>query len=192
MIHLLIEKMKAFNVVTVVSAIVPAICSAKSNQSTLSSHQILPDNFKPPQVFKNTNLVRNVNLEKGYVRETVNVVIENTDSQPQEEYFIPFKADVIGKVGGVEARDKKNAGIPTFRCEVVEYDPYRYGPLVSGTCVRLFAYLAGQFYSVLPRYSFSTIGALLSADSHYILPYPLCTHATSSNNRATRQSISLL
>lgn len=91
----------------------------------LSSHQILPNNFKPPQVFKNVNLLRNVNLEKGYVRETVNVVIENVDKKPQAEYYIPFKAEVIGKVGGLEVRDKKNTGKPPFRSEVVEYDPYR-------------------------------------------------------------------
>lgn len=99
---------------------------ADSNTSApLSSHQILPDTFKPPQVFKNINLLRNINLEKGYVRETVNVLIENTDSKPQDEYFIPFKAGTIGNVGGLEVRDKKEPEKPAFRCEVVEYDPYR-------------------------------------------------------------------
>ncbi|KAL8695806.1 MAG: hypothetical protein Q9224_003147 [Gallowayella concinna] len=89
----------------------------------LSSQQILPDNFKPPQVFQNVNLLRNTNLEKGYVRETVNVVIENVDSKPQDQYYIPFSADVIDKVGGLEVRDKKNPG-PPFKTEIVEYDPY--------------------------------------------------------------------
>ena len=102
-------------------------CAAGSNATTpLSSHQILPNNFKPPQVFKNVNLLRNINLEKGYVRETINVVIENVDKKPQVEYYIPFTAEVIGKVGGLEVRDKKDAGKPVFRSEVVEYDPYRY------------------------------------------------------------------
>ena len=119
--------MKAFNVAVASLVIVPGICFADSNRSTpLSSHQILPDNFKPPQVFKNTNLVRNVNLEKGYVRESVNVVIENTDSKPQDEYYIPFKAEEIGKVGGLEVRDKKDAEKPAYLSEIVEYDPYRY------------------------------------------------------------------
>lgn len=89
----------------------------------LSSHQILPASFKPPEVFKNVNLVRNINLEKSYVRETVNVVIENTDSRPQNQYYFPFDADTIGKVGGFEARDKKDASKPPFLTEVVEYDP---------------------------------------------------------------------
>ena len=103
-----------------------AHCIAETNVSSpLSSHQILPDNFKPPQVFKNANLLRNINLEKGYVRETVNLVIENIDSKDQEHYYIPFTAAAIGNVGGLEVRDKKNPEIPAFLSEVVEYDPYR-------------------------------------------------------------------
>ena len=104
-----------------------AFTIAESNiTNPLSSHQILPDNFKPPQVFKNANLMRHTNLEKGYVRETINVVIENTDKNPQNEYFIPFKAEVIASVGGLEVRDKKAPEKPAFRAELVEYDPYRY------------------------------------------------------------------
>lgn len=103
---------------------------AKQNITTpLSSHQILPDNFKPPQVFKNVNLLRNINLEKGYVRETVNVVIENIDAKEQDTYYIPFKAESIGHVGGLEVRDKKNLEIPAFTSEVVEYDTYRWAIL---------------------------------------------------------------
>ncbi|MCJ1233368.1 dolichyl-diphosphooligosaccharide--protein glycosyltransferase subunit 1 [Varicellaria rhodocarpa] len=90
----------------------------------LSSHQILPRNFRPPPVFKNVNLVRNINLEKGYVKETVNVVIQNTDANSQDEYYIPFKASIIGKVGGLEVRDKKNPETSPFKSEVVEYDVF--------------------------------------------------------------------
>lgn len=100
--------------------------AADSNLSTpLSSHQILPDTFKPPQVFKNVNLLRNINLEKGYVRETVNVVIENIDAKDQDTYYIPFRAEAIGNVGGLEVRDKKDPEKPVFRSEIAEYDPYR-------------------------------------------------------------------
>ena len=102
------------------------IYGADSNLSDpLSSHQILPRNFRPPPVFKNVNLVRNINLEKGYVKETVNVVIQNTDANPQNEYYIPFKASIIGKVGGLEVRDKKDPETPPFKSEVVEYDTFR-------------------------------------------------------------------
>lgn len=80
-----------------------AVASDLASPSRLA----LPTDFKPPQVFKNTNLVRNTNLEKGYVRETVNVVVENVDKQPQSDYYIPFPTDVFERVGGFEVRDKK-------------------------------------------------------------------------------------
>ena len=99
---------------------------AKVNISKpLSSKQILPSNFQPPQVFENVNLVRNVNLEKGYPRETINVVARNIDSKPQSEYYIPFEADLISRIGGLEVRDKKDASKPTFKVEVSEYDTER-------------------------------------------------------------------
>lgn len=104
--------------------------AAEMNLSTpLSSHIILSSSFKPSQVFKNVNLLRNVNLEKAYVKEVVNVVIQNTDPRPQDQYYIPFEAHVIGKVGGLEVRDKKDSSKPLFRSELVEYDPLRSGEL---------------------------------------------------------------
>ena len=103
-----------------------SLCTADSNISKpLSSKQILPTNFKPPQVFKNVNLVRNVNLEKSYPRETINVVIENIDSSPQSEYYLPFEPGVIERIGGLEVRDKKNAEGEPFKVETAEYDSYR-------------------------------------------------------------------
>lgn len=117
--------MRSFTLLATCIALFSTTLLADVNPSEpLSSQQILPDNFKPPQVFQNVNLLRNTNLEKGYVRETVNVVIENIDSKPQGQYYIPFSAEVIDKVGGLEARDKKNPG-PPFKTEVAEYDPYR-------------------------------------------------------------------
>lgn len=64
------------------------------------------------------------------MKETVNVVIENVDAQGQDTYYIPFKAEVIGHVGGLEVRDKKDAEKPALRSEVVEYNPYRYAYLM--------------------------------------------------------------
>ncbi|KAJ9667793.1 dolichyl-diphosphooligosaccharide--protein glycosyltransferase subunit 1 [Coniosporium apollinis] len=90
----------------------------------LSSKQILSSSFKPPQVFRNVNLVRNVNLDKEYPRETINVIIENVDAQPQAEYYLPFEAGLIARVGGLEVRDKKDASKGAFQVEVVEYDTY--------------------------------------------------------------------
>ena len=89
------------------------------------SRQILPSTFKPPQVFRNVNLVRNINLDKGYPKETTNVVIENIGSSPQDEYYLPFEASVVGRVSGLEVRDKKNPDAGLFAVETVEYDTYR-------------------------------------------------------------------
>lgn len=93
---------------------------------THESRNILPSTFKPPQHFRNVNLVRNINLDKSYARETVNVVIENIDKGAQSEYYIPFEQGTIGRVGGLEVRDKKDPEKGGFLTEVAEVDPYRY------------------------------------------------------------------
>ena len=67
-----------------------------------------------------------INLERSYPRELVNVVIENTSKEPQDEYFIPFTAEQIEKVGALEVKDKKNADSGLFESAVVEYDTQRY------------------------------------------------------------------
>lgn len=74
-----------------------------------SEQKLLKSDFKPAPVFENTNVVRTINLDKGYVRETVNVQVTNTDKAPQSEYYVPFEYDLIGKISGFDARDKQNA-----------------------------------------------------------------------------------
>lgn len=102
--------MKLSKVAAVCGLLASSFCSAESNLTTpQSSQQILRSDFKPPLVFKNVNLVRNTNLDKGYVRETINVLIENISKDPQMEYYLPFEYDVIAKVGGIEVRDKRDA-----------------------------------------------------------------------------------
>ena len=101
-------------------------CDAGSNLSAASSsRQVLPSDFKPPQVFKNLNLVRNTNLDKGYVRETTNVVVQNIDNKPQDEYYLPFSSDLINQVGGLEVRDKKGSAELKFDVQSIEYDAQR-------------------------------------------------------------------
>lgn len=108
--------MRLFNAVAACAALLGAIATAESNVTTTRQTQhILKGDFKPAQSFKNVNLVRNTNLDKGYVRETINVVIENVDNQPQTEYYVPFEYDVIGKVGGFEVRDKKDTTTGKFK-----------------------------------------------------------------------------
>lgn len=121
------------------------LCASEANLTEpLTSRQILPSNFKPPQVFQNVNLLRNINVEKGYVRETVNVVIENVDSKPQDEYYLPFEAELVEKVGGMQVRDKKNPEKGLLHAEVVEYDTYRSASRRPSnyTTTRLKQYLA--------------------------------------------------
>ncbi|KZF22341.1 hypothetical protein L228DRAFT_230743 [Xylona heveae TC161] len=109
----------------VLSVFAPNICSAEPNVTTpLSSRQILPSTFKPPQVFQNVNLLRNINLEKSYVKQSVNVVIENTDSNPQDEYYVPFEADVMANVGSFDVKDKKDPEKGSFEVEAIEFDTY--------------------------------------------------------------------
>lgn len=102
-----------------------ALTSANANL-THESRNILPSTFKPPQHFRNVNLVRNINLDKNYAKETVNVVIENIDKDPQSEYYLPFEAATIGRIGGVDVRDKKDPYGTPFAAEVVAIDPQRY------------------------------------------------------------------
>lgn len=102
-----------------------SIASADSNL-THESRNILPSAFKPPQNFRNVNLVRNINLEKSYPRETLNVVIENISKEPQTEYYLPFEQGTLGRVGGLEVKDKKEPEKGGFVAEVAEVDPFRY------------------------------------------------------------------
>src|SRR5271154_3763102 len=112
-----------------------------------TSQQILPRTFKPPQVFKNVNLLRNINLEKAYVRETISVVVENIGKEAQSEYYLPFDANPIGKIGGLEVADKKAPEKGKFEAEVVEYDPDRSVSRTSNQCHRL---IVLQFHPILP------------------------------------------
>lgn len=110
-------------------ALLAVVCSPATAEvnttEPLSSHQILPSNFKPPQVFKIVDLVRNINLEKGYAKELINAVIQNTDTAPQQEYYLPFEAKLFGHVGGIEVRDKKSPEKGAFKVDAVEVDVTR-------------------------------------------------------------------
>ncbi|KAI7520448.1 hypothetical protein KC331_g20182, partial [Hortaea werneckii] len=81
-----------------------SLAAAADTNTTHESRNILPATFKPPPHFRNVNLVRNINLEKSYPRETINVVVENVDAQPQREYYLPFEQGTLGRIGGLEAK----------------------------------------------------------------------------------------
>lgn len=109
---------------TVLGLACTAVSAAKSNLTKpLSSENILSASFTPPQVFKNVNLVHVISLEKSYPKESINVVIENTDAAPQHEYYIPFTPAQMAKIGGLEISDRKDKELGLFKVEAVEYDP---------------------------------------------------------------------
>lgn len=106
------------------ATLLAAVAQAASNTTAQSRH-ILPSSFTPPSVFENTNLVRMINLEKSYPRQQINVVIKNTGTQPEDQYYVPFEGTVIASIGGFEARDKQKGDLPPFAVELVDYDTYR-------------------------------------------------------------------
>lgn len=116
----------------VLSLAVAAVSAAKSNLTKpLTSRNLLSSSFTPPQVFKNLNLIHVINLEKAYTKESINVVIENIDSQPQSEYYVPFTSAQLQNVGGFEVSDRKNKDLGLFAVESVEYDAEGYMTVLS-------------------------------------------------------------
>lgn len=117
------------------STLLPALASclslvtadaANSADAASSTSKIsLPATFKPPQVFKNANLVHIIQLEKNYAKEVINTKVENIAEGPQDEYFLPFSPDAMSRLGGIEVKDKKNPDAGPFQVEAVEFDPER-------------------------------------------------------------------
>ncbi|MDA4132086.1 MAG: dolichyl-diphosphooligosaccharide--protein glycosyltransferase subunit 1 [Thaumarchaeota archaeon] len=116
--------MKPLAVLSAVVSLLPFATAASSDDAT-ASHVRLPATFKPPQVFKNTNLVHIISLEKNFAKESINVAIENIDKEPQDEYYIPFTPDEMERIGGIEVKDRKDANVGPFKVQAVEYDPER-------------------------------------------------------------------
>lgn len=97
-----------------------SIATADTKQE--QSRNILSAAFTPPQHFRNVNLVRNINIEKSYARETINVVIENVSKEPQSEYYLPFETATLSRIGGLEVKDKKEPQRTGFKVDVVGLD----------------------------------------------------------------------
>jgi len=118
--------MRSFSALVSCAAALLSFAKAESNLSYADvSKQILPSTFQPPQVFQHNNLVRTINLEKEYSRETINVVVQNTDKQPQQEYYLPFEQGLIARVGGLEVKEKTKPDELFSKPEIVGYDTYR-------------------------------------------------------------------
>jgi len=123
--------MRPFAIATAVISFATVALSAEAANLTkpLTSRIILPTNFKPPQTFKNINLVHTINLEKSYPKESINVVIENIATTAQDEYYIPFTSQQMETIGGLEVRDKKDLDSGLFEVKAVEFDPERQDQL---------------------------------------------------------------
>ncbi|KAI1118980.1 Ribophorin I [Nemania sp. NC0429] len=98
-------------------------CAVVDVAGSSSSKLVLPSTFKPPQVFKNANLVHIISLEKNFVKESINVVIENLSAKPQDEYFLPFTSEQMEKIGALEVKDRKSSDVVGFAVDAVEFDP---------------------------------------------------------------------
>lgn len=110
------------------SLIVAGLGSLAAATTTSSSNTVsLPSTFAPPQVFKNANLVHIISLEKNYVKENINILVENIATEPQNEYYLPLTADQMSRVGGVEVKDRKDASLGPFDVAAVEYSDEAYG-----------------------------------------------------------------
>ena len=115
---------------TLAAAFLGAVSSAWASSSATdappsTSRVTLPATFKPPPNFKNVNLVHIVSLEKNYVKESINVLIENVGTRPHNEYYLPFTSDQMSRVGGFEVKDRKNANAGPFAVHAVDFDPAR-------------------------------------------------------------------
>lgn len=111
------------------SLIAAGLSSLAAATATASSSNAvsLPPTFTPPQVFKNANLVHIISLEKNYVKENINVLIENIASEPQDEYYIPFTADQMSRIGGLEVKDRKDTSLGSFDVVPIHYNDEAYG-----------------------------------------------------------------
>lgn len=118
--------MRSLSLLAGCAAALLSFAKAEANLSNPDvSKQMLGGAFEPPQVFQHTNLVRTVNLEKEYPRETINVVVENIDKKAQQEYYLPFSQDLISRVGGLEVKDKNKPEAVFASPEIVGIDSYR-------------------------------------------------------------------
>lgn len=93
---------------------------AEAKESKTSDQYALDsESFIPPQVFRQSNIVRNIQLEKVYARETISVTIENIEKADQYDYFLPFDTEVISRIGGFEAGDKDHLEKGLFQHEML-------------------------------------------------------------------------
>ncbi|KAI5847764.1 Ribophorin I [Morchella snyderi] len=98
-----------------------ALLSLFATLAAAAEQLVLPADFTPPQVFKQSNLLRTIDLTKPYAREIIAAVVENISEQPQSEFYLPVDKATLPKLSYVEARNKKGSG-EEFVVTPVEYN----------------------------------------------------------------------
>ena len=115
--------MSVFNIFTILCSLLVADASSQSNASDAARipHRSVSGEFTPPAVFKNLNVARNIDLEKSYVRQSITVEVQNVDEkkESQDEYYLPFAADVEGRMGTFDVRNKDNPDAEPLETESV-------------------------------------------------------------------------
>ncbi|KAI0974318.1 Ribophorin I [Xylaria arbuscula] len=163
-------------------SLLSAACADANVDASASSKLVLPSTFTPPQTFQNANLVHIISLEKNYVKESINVLIENVSPEPQDEYFLPFTNEQLERIGGFEVKDRKNSDVVGFTVDVIEFDPSSDTQFYR---IKLPAPLAskGQQTLGISFYYLNTLkplpASIEQADKQYLV-YPFSAYAPSS------------
>ncbi|CAK7273847.1 dolichyl-diphosphooligosaccharide--protein glycosyltransferase subunit 1 [Sporothrix epigloea] len=132
--------------------------------------------FTPPASFKNVNLVHVLSAEKNYVKETINVLIENVASSPQDKYYLVIPPEKFAHVGGIEVKDRKDANVGPFATEAVDDTYFRITlpmPLAAGAQQTL-----GITYYILSAYR--PLPAFIAQDQKQYLLYDFSAYAPSA------------
>ncbi|PHH86491.1 hypothetical protein CDD83_10181 [Cordyceps sp. RAO-2017] len=174
--------MKPLSVASALLGLLASSVAASSPPQPSSAKVTQPAEFKPPQVFRNANLVHVISLEKNYVKEQINVLVENVSKKPQDEYYLPFTADQMARVGGFEVKDRKDANAGPFEADVVEFDP---NSDVQYYRIRLPAQLkpgSQQTLGISFYYlkAYSPLPASIKQDETQFLSYDFSAYATSA------------
>jgi oligosaccharyltransferase complex subunit alpha (ribophorin I) len=111
---------------SVLAAGLSSLAAATATANPATDAVSLPPSFSPAPVFRNANLVHIITLEKNYVKENINVLVQNIADEPQDEYYLPFTADQASRVGGIEVNDRKDASLGPFEVSAVDYDGKAY------------------------------------------------------------------
>ncbi|KAK9475673.1 Ribophorin I [Lipomyces japonicus] len=117
--------MAAVKLLSVILAVFTALLSPSLASAPLSNSQ-----FVPAQSFKVNNLLRNIDLTKSYLRETLSFVIENIGTASEEEFFLTFPfevkdGDLSSHISFLDIKEKGDSTSP-LTYKIGEYNTDKY------------------------------------------------------------------